>query len=1024
MTRRLLLTFSAAAWLIGAYLLYAQFVSPTVEPKQLTAKEPDLLAPLPGPAETRTQLEDEHHAVASEFLPGQDWAKDADNKFTFGDIYIYTNKVEQLAPAGAGSADQSGAKSEMRFTPFALVWKNPKGKPDEEPLRITADAAVVQFESAIDLSGGKPGRPVSGALEGVVRIEGPNGLLIVGRGFNFSEQALKLWSANDILFHYGPHQGTGRGLQVDFLPAAEHQILADQPRLGGLRSVAVLQQVALNLMGEAAPEGQPRRSPLKSGDQLNINSDGRMQFDLEANLITFDHNVRVRHPLPAKLQEGINCDLLTLVLSNTKPLPANPAGPTAPAEAIALASNEAPADEQGLASWLPDNLSLEKLLADGTGKRRVELFSQPRELHCNTAQVEYDLVKRTLSLRDPAAVDVLQGPQQIHAPEILLAFHENNRDIRQAVARGAGHATTRLNDGRTVTAKWTKQLVKAFDPKVQWDIVEVQGDASLGLDLEYELKGDALRIWFTPIELGANLGAQDGAVAAQKSAAPPPRIERVAGVGQVVLKSPQATAHTKWLDVRFKSVALPPEAPGEGGGLFGLQSSDDKPAATPRGRRAPARKPLPTTPLDVQADAIRALVSRDLTDPARMALADLWADDAVTVTQPMKPGQTPIQVLGARLHVENILPAQQLVRVTGSPAQIRSDVSRLEGNDIRLDRERNLLQVLGAGVLQYPVNMALDGQPLDQPQLLQVKWAERLEFNGETANFYEKIEASLRQMVMRCNAMHVSLVNPLRFDSPKLQKLSPRQMELSKILCENKVELDSAEYQGNIIISRSFGRLGQFEINNVTGKTVAQGPGHFMEWRRGQQRGDERLTASRVAKPIVGDQTPRDWTYSRIDFQGRMKGNVRERFTTFEDHVEIVYGPVPHATDRIEADELPEGAASITCDALKVEQYAETAAAPAFVKLSAEGNTKLELEWDGHPFHAQADEVKFDESKDYYLLRSIGTQKVIINREPTTNDPRGLIKCSRVDIRHPSDPSRREFKVQQATVLNGVQPGG
>ncbi len=1024
-TRRLLLTFSAAAWLIGAYLLYAQFVSPTVEPQQLTAKTPALLAEQPDHPEARTELHDEHHAVATEFLPSEDWAKSADNKFTFGDIYIYTNKVEQLAPNAAGGGEPSGIKSEMRFTPFALVWKNPNGKTGEEPLRITAEAAVIQFESALDLSGGKPGRPVAGALEGVVRIEGPSGLLIVGRGFNFSEQALKLWSANDVMFHYGPHQGTGHGLQVDFLPASEQHVVADQPRLGGLRSVAVLQQVVLNLMGEAAPEGQPRRSPLKAGDQLNINSDGRMQFDLEANLITFDHNVRVRHPLPSKLQEGINCDLLTLVLSNAKPAPTVPSDPTATGKEIALASNEAPAGGQGMVNWLPDSLSLEKLLADGTGKRRVELFSQPRELHCNTAQVEYDLVKRAVSLRDPAMVDVLQGTQQIHAPEIMLAFHENNRDIKQAVARGAGNATSKLNDGRIVTAKWQKQLVKSFDPKANLDIVEVQGDATIGMDLEYELTGDALRIWFTPIVMADKPGEPAAeAVPRKNPAAPPPRIERVAGVGQVVLKSPQATAHTKWLDVRFQSAELPPEVPGEGGGLFGLQAPADTTAAAPRGRRAPARRKTPTVPLDVQADSIRALISRDVAEPTRMALADLWADDAVTVTQPMKPGEPPLQVLGAHLHVENILPAQQLVQVTGSPAQIRSDVSRLEGNDIRLDRERNMLNVLGAGVLQYPVNMALDGQPLDQPQLLQVKWAERLEFNGMTADFYEKVEASLRQMVMRCNAMHVTLSRPLRFDDPQLQKLTPQQMQLAKIFCENKVELDSAEYQGNIIISRSFGRLGQFVIDNITGKTEAQGPGYFMEWRRGQRQGDDRGTANKSAKASAQVEKTREWTYSRIDFQGRMKGNVRERFTAFEDHVEIVYGPVPHATDRIEADELPEGAAAITCDRLNVEQYAETDSLPAFIKLSAEGNTKLELEWDGHPFHAQADEVKFDESKDYYLLRSIGSQKVIINREPTTNDPRGLIKCSRVDIRHPSDPSRREFKVQQATVLNGVQPGG
>lgn len=1015
MPRRLLLTFSSAAWLTGVYLLYAHFISPIIEPSQLTAREPQAVVSQTEPDEFQPGA---HHSMATEFLPDQDWAKTAENQFKVGDMFLYANTVEQNS---GGSPDKQGGQAEIRFKPFALVWKNPKGKPDDPPLRVTADAAVIRFESTFDISSQQASRPVWGALEGAVRIEGPNGLRIVGRGFTFDEQALRLWSDSDILFHYGPHQGTGHGLQVDFLPASEQQVIRDQPRLGGLRSVAILRQVVLNIAGETAVAGTTRRSPLKAGDQLTVESEGRMQYDLEGSLITFDHQVRVRHPLASKLLEGLNCDLLTLVLSKVKPniAPPGEADPSAATPEIALASTEdqSPATDEGLAGWLPDSLSLEKLLADGSGKRRVELFSQPRDLHCNTAQVEYDLVKRSLTLRDPAAVDVLQGPQELHAPEVLLAFHENNRDIRLAVARGPGSAVSRMKDGRTVSAKWQKQLVKSFDPKTQFDIVEVQGEAAVSLDQDYELRGDALRLWITPIVMADNAAGPDGN-AQPVAKAPPPRVERVAGVGQVVLKSPQATAHTKWLDVRFQPVSLPPEAPGDGGGMFGLRgpgTDRNQRQAGPRGRQQPE---APAVPLDVQANGIRALVSRDPADEKRMALAELWADEAVTVTQPMKPGQPPVQMLGSHLHVESILPNQQLVTLLGTPAQIRSDASRLEGNDIRLNREQNSLHVLGAGVLQYPVNTALDGQPLEQPQLLQVKWAERLEFNGQTADFYEKVEASLRQTVMRCNAMHVSLSSPLRFDDPQLRKLTASQMQISRIFCENKVELDSAEYQGNIIISRSFGRLGQFVIDNVTGKTEAQGPGYFMEWRRGQQRAEARLNVNKVAKPIFKQPAKQqEWTYSRIDFQGRMKGNIRDRFTTFEDHVEIVYGPVPHATDKIEADELPEGGAAITCNALKVEQYAETDASPAFIKLSAEGNTKLELEWDGHPLHAQADEVKFDESKDYYLLRSIGNQKVIINREPTTDDPRGRIKCSRVDIFR----SRREFKVHHATELNGLQ---
>lgn len=1013
MTRRLLVTSSAAAWLTGMYLLYAHLVSPIVEPTQLTAQEPQFVAPTSDSEESRPGDQD---SVAAEFLPDQDWAKDAANQFRIGDMFLYANSVEQEAANSVGSdlarsPDQQGGLAQVRFKPFALVWKNPNGKSGETPLRITAEAAVIQFESAFDLTNPKPGRPVFGSLEGEVRIEGPNGLKIQGRGFTFSEQALRLWSDSDIQFHYGPHHGTGHGMQIDFLPGDDQIIARDQPRLGGLRSVSLLRQVVLNLVGEVAGPSGKRQSPLKAGDQIQVSSDGRMQYDLEANLITFDHRVRVRHPLPDRQEEGLNCDLLTLVLSKPRTSLPPAQDPSVTTEQIELASNETPADPPGMAGWLPDKLNVDKLLADGSGKRRVEIFSQPRDLHCNAAQVEYDLLNRIVTLRDPVTVDVLQGTQELHAPEISLTLHENNRDIRQAIARGRGNASSRLKDGRIVTAKWQKQLVKSTHPQSGLDIIELQGSAAVNLDLIYELSGDALHVEVTPLVMGKDRADADRTA---------PQIERVAGLGQVVLTSPQATAHTNHLDVRFQTVALPPEIRSQQDSLFGLQPTEDR-RPRQRGRRAGADSEAPTIPLDVASESVRALISRDQLDSNRLALAELWADSTVVVTQPLKPGEPPVQMLGDHLHVKNILPSQQLAKLTGAPAQIRSGVSRLEGGDIRLDRQANTLNVVGAGVLQYPVSVALDGQPLDRPQVLQVKWAEKLVFDGQSADFYEKVEASMRHTVMRCNAMHVRLVHPLRFDDPELRSLARNRLELEKISCENRVELDSAEYQGNIIISRSFGRLGQFVIDNVTGKTEAQGPGYFMEWRRGQRPNDTRLTVNKVAKPIAPQGKSQPWTYSRIDFQGLMKGNVHERFTTFEDHVEIVYGPVEHATDRIEPDALPDGAASITCDALKVEQYAETPTDAAYVKLSAEGNTKLELEWDGQPLYAQADEVKFDESKDYYLLRSIGNQKVIINREPTTDDPRGRIVCSRVDIIFNQLKGQRKFTVHNATEFNGLQ---
>lgn len=1023
MSRRFLLTLATTAWLVGLYLLYARYVSPLVEPVQLASATLNVV-PAPTISERETPAS-EHHTVAEAFLPNQDWAKTADNQYRVGDMFLYAMEVEQL-----------NDRAEIRFRPFAMVWKNPKAKAGEPPVRITAESAIVRFQAAFDLDSQQSGgRPVFGSLEGNVEIDGPNGLKISGRGFTFSEEALKLWSDSDILFNYGPHQATGHGLQVDFLPASETTAVADMPRLAGIRSISLLRNVVLDLSNAAATAKSSNRPVLKQPiEKIHVTSEGRLQYDLESNLVTIEQNVRVTRPQPAGVAEGLNCDLLTLVLSSEASR--RQMDPALSNTKIELASNEVskqgnpvfnadaraadPGRPTDFEHWLPEHLELEKLLADGAGKRRVEISSPQRELHGNTGQIEYDLNDRVVYLRDPTTVDIMQGPNELHAPELMLKFAENNKDVTFAVARGAGNAISRLKDGRVFCASWLKQLIKSTDSRSGLDLVELQGQATVGLDANYELAGDALRLWVTPLPTAVKpAGKRDGPAAI-------PQIERVAGVGQVRLKSPQANAHSEWLDVRFQTTSLPPPLPGAETSLFGLDPAEPQPSATRRNpNRGPAAAARP--PLDLKTQRLAATVFRDRVEPARLVLGDMTAEGSIQITQSLSSDQMqpPVVMKGQLLNVRNVSPTQQLVKLQGSPAttenraipaQIRSGLSRLEGPVIDLDREQNTLHVTGAGLLEYPVKTSLEGQPLERPQLLHVQWVEALKFDGKTADFFEKVEASLDQTTMRCNAMHVTLAKPLRFDGPDLKQMKADNIQLARVFCENRVELITCEYQNNVPISRGSGKLGQFVIDNVSGKTEALGPGFFMRWTLGQERLEPRTGSDRSQKKAPQKPMPAGWTYSRIDFQGHMKGNIQERTATFEDHVEMIYGPVAHATDRIDADDLPEGGASMTCNSLKVSQFAETLAAPPHLRFSAEGNTKLEMLWDGKPLYGMADEVKYDESKDSYLLRSNGDRKVVISKEPTSDNLDYNIRCARVDI----CPSLKKLKIDKATNI-GVQ---
>jgi hypothetical protein len=570
-----------------------------------------------------------------------------------------------------------------------------------------------------------------------------------------------------------------------------------------------------------------------------------------------------------------------------------------------------------------------------------------------------------------------------------------------AVARGAGNVISRLKDGRVFVASWRKQLIKSSDPRTGLDLVELQGQAAFGLDSEYELVGDALRLWLTPFAAATRTSGQ------KDEHAPIPQIQRLAGVGQVTMKSPQATTHNEWLDVRFQSAVLPPPEPGESSSMFGL-ASEEKPEPAPRGGKHRRNPPPPRQPLDLKSDRLVATVLRDQTDPTRLVLANLKAEQSVDITQSMSSDATqpPVNMTGQLLTVQNISATQQLVELQGTsitqegradPARIRSGVTRIEGPLITLDRQKNTVNVIGPGLLEYPVKTTLEGQPLDRPQVLHVHWAESLKFDGQTADFLEKVEASMDQSTMRCNAMHVTLVKPIRFDGTDLKSTRQETIQLARVFCENRVELVTCERKENVVVSRGKGRLGQFVIDNVSGKTEALGPGYFMRWTLGQEHREPRASTNRPAKKAPG-RAAVGWTYSRIDFQGHMKGNIQDRTATFEDHVEMIYGPVPEATGKVDADKLPEGGAYLTCDSLKVSQFAETTSEQPHLRFSAERNTKLEIVYEGKPLDARADEVKYDESKDLYLLRSNGDRKVLIRKQPTSDGLGADIDCSRVEI--------------------------
>ncbi len=175
MNRRTVFTMSTCMVLCGVYEAYAVFVSPWFSPRvDIVKEEKHVEEPAaPKPAENRRQAE--------LYLSDQTWASDSKYQFRSDTGYYYFMEWDTVEPTG-----------QVRFQPFAMIWR-PKGHPPEKaPYTIVSESALVEFASKFEVTNSNPGRVIGGALEGNVRIRGPDNLAIDhGQYFNFAERALE-----------------------------------------------------------------------------------------------------------------------------------------------------------------------------------------------------------------------------------------------------------------------------------------------------------------------------------------------------------------------------------------------------------------------------------------------------------------------------------------------------------------------------------------------------------------------------------------------------------------------------------------------------------------------------------------------------------------------------------------------------------------------------------------------------------------------------------------------------------------
>ncbi|MFG0336094.1 MAG: hypothetical protein ACF8TS_22270, partial [Maioricimonas sp. JB049] len=539
--------------------------------------------------------------------------------------------------------------------------------------------------------------------------------------------------------------------------------------------------------------------------------------------------------------------------------------------------------------------------------------------------------------------------------------------------------------------------------------VELAGEARVIQPRQTGILADRLQLWLDPIVLDA---AQREARASESKDTPTAMpVRRAEAIGSVFMSGAEFEVKTDQLTATFETGPVT----GEGSRLNRQQPRQVGHTDAPAQLDDQWRVSCGEIEVALLYDPERRQTELQSIDAGKSVRIAHIPADQVARGDAARAG---IIVNGQSLHAAQGRGGQMQLKLLGQPARLVADEVELEGDDIRVDRDASRFDVVGPGVLKLRVNRTLQGQPLDQPEWMDVAWAGSMGFDGQKALFASEVHASVQQTHLYCDEMDVVMSERIDFAAGLPENHEP---QVDRVVCRNGVRLESYEYDGSKLIGLTRSALAEFTLDHTRGKFEGLGPGQIDNWRYGRTR---RIAiepgAPKPAEPQPPDPSDKlPWEYARVSFAGMIDGDINHRTAVLHDWVQILYAPVARPLEQFVRDQLSSDsesaskAAWLGCDQLRVALRTQSGSDQEFVQLLGWGNAELE----GRLFRALAHEVSFDESKELFTLRGRGDNKAVLyyQERPGARESRAPAQTIQFI------PSRSWIKLDGASGISGVE---
>jgi hypothetical protein len=835
--------------------------------------------------------------------------------------------------------------------------------------------AVLEFDEPLDLRQGRLAKLVGGNLRGQITIRGtptaPGGeddIEIVTRDITLDEFEVR--TGEMVQFRYGRSSGSGRGFVARLSPReakSEHG-----PNFGGVDSLRLDRDVRMRLEGLAGglvPGQQAASAPADAGGAaaagapaapppVLVSCRGSLCLNMSANVITLEDQVDVLRAGADAASDHLTCDLLAILLGRR--------------------------EESG---------GLEPVEIQAKGAP-VVATSSAANLEARAARLGYEIATRRILLDGEEPVTLAVQGTSMEARKIDYTPGPPG-DPGRLMAVGPGWLQARAERAPPARVRWQQWL--RMRPDGENHVVSIAGAAEVAVEGQGRLAAAEMHLWLDiakgEMQAAAPRPAASAATAGGLDMARV-RPARLLARGTVEVDAEQADVRTDRLELWFRHVQPAAPATPPAPAAVAAAPAAAPPAASPA---APAVPPPPAPPavakeppasrMAATAALVRGLV---VLAPAGNELEELSMEGQVRLVE--LPADSGLEIDGDQVQLARATRFDARAVVSGRPARVRSRDMNIEGPLLEFDRGRGRITIDGAGRLTAPLAnggvdaLGLGGPPAPRPVVavaepprpLDVTWQGRMDFDGLTARFTDRVVATGAEATLRAGSLDVVFDRPFDFANATPQRRPEAaaggnpQPQVARIACGSGVQLESetATAEGGRSRERLFAR--DLVLDRVSGDVSGSGPGRLTSIRTGGAPVALAPSIQPVSAPASPPQGRDGLTYLGVDFQRGLRGNLHRRTMEFQQRVEAIWGPVggwdgsldPHATGG-----LPAGVFTVSCESLGVGQTPPLPGQPrAGLELGAAGNVLVE----GESFTARSARLSWSEAKDLLVFEGDG----------------------------------------------------